>query len=201
MNESIDYRCLPANGHRVFLQRLDSLFARMEEAYQQAADYYGFLCQGCEDNCCQTRFYHHTLIENLYMADGFRTLGQTVRRTIKKKAAWVCRETAVADEKMQRLRIMCPANSDGRCQLYAFRPMICRLHGLPHELRRPGQNTVFGPGCDQFDRQCKGKPYYRFDRTPFYFEMARLEQELKKATGFCGKVKMTVAEMVINFTI
>jgi len=76
--------------------------------------------------------------------------------------------------------------------------MICRLHGIPHELKRPGQNPVYGPGCGAFDRRCGGKGYLKFDRTPFYRDMAMLEQEVKQTLGVAGKFRMTVAEMILT---
>ena len=76
--------------------------------------------------------------------------------------------------------------------------MICRLHGISHELRKPGQNIIRGPGCGMFDRGCSDKSYLKFDRTPFYFEMAKLESELKQAVDLSGRVKMTIAEMIVS---
>ncbi len=76
--------------------------------------------------------------------------------------------------------------------------MICRLHGIPHELQKAGHRVMYSPGCDAFTKQIKAKEYYKFDRTPFYIKMAELENELKKAAGITQKLKMTVAEMLIE---
>jgi hypothetical protein len=76
--------------------------------------------------------------------------------------------------------------------------MICRLHGIPHELRKPGQNAIRGPGCGMFAAQCSDQRYRKFDRTPFYFRMAKLESELKQAVGLSGKIKMTIAEIIAS---
>jgi hypothetical protein len=48
-------------------------------------------------------------------------------------------------------------------------------------------------------RQAAGADDYRFDRTPFYRQMAMLERELKQAAGLDAKLKMTVAEMIATF--
>jgi hypothetical protein len=93
---------------------------------------------------------------------------------------------------------MCPVNRDGLCTLYDYRPMICRLHGLPHMLLQPGGKAICGPGCGQFDRQCSHKSCSPLDRTPLYLSMARLERELRQAAGVSGKIKMTVAQMIAN---
>jgi hypothetical protein len=50
--------------------------------------------------------------------------------------------------------------------------------------------------CEEFGRQCKKKDYYKFDRTPFYNQMARLENQLKEHFGLNRKIKKTVAEMI-----
>ncbi len=180
-----------------FFDRLQCIFAAMDRQYTEAAKHYGFHCNGCEDNCCRTRFYHHTYLEYLYIHAGLNKLGHQRQREIQSRAAVVCRETAKADEKAMSVRLMCPLNFDGRCTLYTYRPLICRLHGIPHELRKPGQNVIRGPGCGMFDLRCSDKSYLKFDRTPFYFEMAKLENELKQAVGLSGRVKMTIAEMII----
>lgn len=182
-----------------FLSRLQAIYTDMDRKYKEAADYYGFDCTGCEDNCCLTRFYHHTLLEYFYIYEGFKTLGQSRQNKVKHKAAQVCRQTELADAKGQPVRLMCPLNSNGLCLLYAFRPMICRLFGIPHELQQSGVEAVYRPGCGAFSEQCLEKDYFKFDRTPFFIEMAKLEMELKRTVGIAQKIKLTVAEMVITF--
>jgi hypothetical protein len=77
--------------------------------------------------------------------------------------------------------------------------MICRLHGIPHELARPGRGVLHAPGCDTFTRTCDVEKRFKFDRTPFYVEMAALEKELKQSAGRLRKIKMTVAQMIESF--
>ena len=179
-----------------FFDRLQRIFAAMDRQYAEVARHYGFHCNGCEDNCCRTRFYHHTYLEYLYIHAGLNKLDHQRRREIQSRAAVIYRQSAQADEKAMPVRLMCPLNFDGRCTLYTYRPMICRLHGISHELRKPGQNVIPGPGCGMFDLRCSDKSYLKFDRTPFYFEMAKLESELKQAVDLSGRIKMTIAEMI-----
>jgi Fe-S-cluster containining protein len=181
----------------VFFDRLQCIFAAMDRQYAEVAKHYGFHCTGCEDNCCRTRFNHHTYLEYLYIHAGLNQLSLQRQREMQSSAVVICRENAKADEKALPVRLMCPLNSDGLCVLYTYRPMICRLHGISHELRKPGQNAIRGPGCGMFDLRCSDKSYRKFDRTPFYFEMAKLENELKQAVGLSGRIKMTIAEMII----
>lgn len=179
-----------------FFDRLRQIYDEMDREYELAADHYGFLCRGCGDNCCQTRFYHHTYIEYLYILEGYRALVVERQIEVQSKASAVCQKTDEADRKGQPVRLMCPLNFDGLCILYAFRPMICRLHGIPHELQKPGRSTQYGSGCGAFTAQAVNQEYYRFDRTSFYVKMARLESELRQNCGLEGKIKLAIAEML-----
>jgi Fe-S-cluster containining protein len=170
----------------------------MDRAYNTAAGRYDFTCDRCRDNCCRTRFYHHTIIEYTYIIAGLKTLTPQKQNEVKSRAATVVNKTAGVDDQAEPLRLMCPLNYDERCILYPYRPMICRLHGIPHELKKSGQKTIYGPGCETFDRRCGHGGYFEFDRTPFYLELAQLEQEVKQALGGAGKFKMTVAEMIVT---
>jgi hypothetical protein len=181
------------------LDRLDTLYKAMDRKYQEAADHYGLQCNGCDDNCCYTRFYHYTLLEYLYIRKGYHLLERERQTQITRSALDVCRKTEVADKKGRAVRLMCPVNVAGLCVLYAYRPMICRLHGIPHELTIPGRGVSKASGCGDFIRICSGKPYYKFDRTPFYARMAALEKELRKKVRGMHKIKMTVAEMIASF--
>ena len=182
-----------------FLKRLKGIFASMDQKYQEAADYYGFNCMGCEDNCCLTRFYHYTLVEYLYIKEGFHCLENKKQVEVKQRSSAVCRKTDEADKKGKPVQQMCPVNFGSLCVLYPYRPMICRLHGIPHELQRPGQEILNSPGCGTFALKCHGKKRFKFDRTPFYMQMAALEKEIKQAVGMTQKIKMTVAQMIVTF--
>ena len=77
--------------------------------------------------------------------------------------------------------------------------MICRLHGIAHEVRRPDRTVSYGPGCTAFDAVTKEKSYIVFDRTKFYWALSRLEQDARAAFGITKKIKMTVSQMVTVF--
>jgi len=201
---------LPVDKRRGFLNRLQSVYDQMDSKYRQVADFYQFHCTGCDNNCCETHFHHHTVIEYLYLRSGYNALPADKRKRIRADADEVCRPEHVTDTRKHEsnnIRIMCPLNFDGLCVLYAHRPMICRLHGLPHELCKPGGNSIQSPGCGAFVKQCQEKSLLynqaynraKLDRTPFYRQIATLEQELRKTAEFTSKIKMTVAEMVATF--
>lgn len=187
------------NVYIPFLDRLKIIYADMDRKYQEAADYYGFECTGCEDNCCLTRFYHYTLIEYFYLKKGYHCLDNVNQTEVKQRSLAVCRKIDEADEKGKSVRLMCPLNFGSLCVLYPYRPMICRLHGIPHELQRPDQGILHSSGCGTFALKCHGKKRFKFDRTPFYMQMAALEKEMKQAVGMTQKIKMTVAQMIVTF--
>jgi hypothetical protein len=187
------------NDTKPFLKRLKKIYNTMDQKYREAAEYYGFNCKGCEDNCCLTRFYHYTLVEYFFIKEGFFCLEEKKQAEVKQRSLAVCRKTDEADKKGTPVQQMCPVNVEGLCILYPYRPMICRLHGIPHELQRPGQDLLTSPGCNTFTLICKGKKHFKFNRTPFYVQMAALEKEMKQATGINQKIKMTVAQMIVTF--
>jgi len=186
------------NTHKMVMEKLTRIFLQMDQAYDAAARSHGFVCRGCEDNCCLTRFYHHTLVEYQFLRTGLMNLPEATRSRIRQMATGVVQDMNAAGEQNEPLNIMCPLNQEGRCILYSYRPMICRLHGIPHQLRRPDGQRQVGPGCDDFERQCGSSCRPILDRTTLYIELAGIEKELRRQTGFNQKIKMTIAEMIIT---
>ena len=198
MNMVFDSHLMTRSSCAEFIERLKKIYATMDQAYRRAARHYRFKCDGCRDNCCRSRFYHHTVIEQAYLLEGLKTLTIKKQSEVKSRATDVFDQTSGGDVRKDAIRLMCPLNFDELCILYPYRPMICRLHGIPHELKKPGQGTLFGPGCETFGRRCGHKSYFKFDRTPFYRELAMLEQEVKQTLGIEQKIRMTVAEMILE---
>lgn len=167
----------------------------MDAAYHRIADAHGFHCSGCEENCCLTLFFHHTLAEYLYLTKGFHALDQALREEISRRAARVNAQVDAAVAAGETSRVMCPLNFDGRCVLYDYRPMICRLHGIAHEFWHPSGKRVSGPGCAAFEGH-RGPADQLLDRTPFYRDMAALEGRVREKTGIRDRFRMTVAQMI-----
>jgi Fe-S-cluster containining protein len=185
---------LPAS----LLERLRRVLDDIDAAYERAAAAYGFVCSGCENSCCRTRFHHHTLLEFLYLREGFSELPADRQERIRANAAAVVAQHAQAAVSGAEVRPMCPLNAEGRCVLYAHRPMICRLHGIPHELRPPGRPAQQSPGCEEFHRRCGRPARHLLDRTPLYTELARLEAECRESLGLRRKIRMTIAEVLLD---
>jgi Fe-S-cluster containining protein len=182
-----------------YLDALADIYASMDRAYSRAAAHYGFKCTGCDDNCCYTHFYQHTFLEYGYILKGYRLLDRQKCDKIRKKALKGIGHRKAADKKEMAGRYLCPLNFDNRCLLYSYRPMICRLHGIPHEFQTINRKVIQAPGCDLFTGQHGDMEYFKFDRTPFYTRVAKLEGELKEALRVGNKLKMTIAEMIVSF--
>ncbi len=188
---------IPASITAPHINKLKHIYTEMDREYQAAAKHYALTCSGCMDNCCYTRFYHHTLAELLCLAEGLMTLERKVREEIESRAQDVCEKTEALDRQGKPVRLLCPLNVEERCVLYNYRPMICRLHGVPNELSRPGQGVIYSPGCETGTSLFEEKGYYQFDRTPLYIEMVKAEKGLREVSGYQEKMKMTVAEMIL----
>lgn len=173
------------------LDQLHLLYDTMDRVYSEIARFYNFSCSRCDSNCCRTLFYHYTTAEHLYLRRGFSALNGTVREEIISRANALC-------EKPGSKVYLCPLNVHGQCILYPFRPMICRLHGLPYELLRNDGKKKGGPGCMRFENERirKKLPLRKIDRTPFYVSLANLEMAIRDHFHFEEKFKKTIAEMI-----
>ncbi len=182
-----------------FFTELEKIYKAMDYLWIKTASAYGFKCTGCTDNCCETEFYHHTYIEKDYLVlKGMQSIEQKIRQKILSKAREVNAKRQRAEKANEQIRVMCPLNENNLCLLYKFRPMICRLHGIPHELHKPNSEPIISPGCHTGNKFFEKKGYIKFDRTPFYSKMAGIEMEYRKVTGKTKKIKQTIAQMLIS---
>jgi len=191
-NENIRQAFIPLR------KTLMGIYAAMDHAYSMVADQLGFVCSGCQENCCRSRFYHYTYLEYFFLLEGVSRLEPAGRLSVRQSAATV-RQADLLHKNGARSRSLCPLNLEARCRLYPYRPMICRLHGIPHKLLRPGRDLLCGPGCDAFEKERHNPNDVRLDRTPFYRQMAELEMKFEKAAGINRKLKLTIAEMIVSF--
>ncbi len=183
-----------------YRDRIIAVYAQMDAAYEAVAGHFGFVCDGCEDNCCRTRFRHHTLIEVAYLIEGFEALDSGLRHRVAEQARVYRRTLRDAEIRGRPFRHWCPLNQAGRCILYAHRPMICRLHGLPHIMRHPARGLIQGAGCHMFEIEGRNKAPRPLDRSGIYQDLARLEQTVRRASGWRAPISMTVADMLLATT-
>lgn len=180
--------------------RLADLYQRMARAYDLVADELAFTCEGCSDNCCDSFFLHHTLIEWAYLWQGLQELPDDSLRKIKARAESYLTEASHCMAKGERPQIMCPLNEGGLCGPYKHRLMICRMHGVPAKITRPDGQAMQFPGCFRCQELTAGlNQIPEVDRTGLYLELAELEKEFVKEIGKARpRIKMTIAEMIVN---
>ena len=180
--------------------RLADLYARMQEAYANCASEAGLTCKGCETNCCTSYFQHHTHVEWAYLWRGLSELPEKRRNLFRQRAEQYVEQARQSIAANALPTAMCPLNEDGLCALYAYRLMICRMHGTRNAFTLPNGTRQVFPGCARFtalpcarDENCP-----TLDRTPFYSELASLELELQKKAGRpLPRVHLTLAEMIV----
>ncbi|HHN65376.1 MAG TPA: hypothetical protein ENK09_08465 [Nitrospirae bacterium] len=181
-----------------YLDRLYEIYREIDNEYNRAASYYDFSCNGCETNCCDTVFYHHTLIEYFAVLEGFDNLPEQSRMAAMERAKAYVKTLNRYRGKESLVRIMCPLNFNGLCGIYEHRPLICRIHGLPGLLKHPGKGTRSFSGCKRFETINRKERNMLIDRTPFYTQIATLEGQLRRAMEYLMKFNKTIAEMLID---
>ncbi len=180
-----------------YLQRIGEIFKAIDSIYDAALNHYRFSCKGCADNCCVTKFDHHTLIEELFLAEGLRELDAAGKKAAVSHAEEVVK---VHNTSPEDVRVMCPLNENGLCTVYEHRPMICRIHGVPYEMHKRDMSIEYGIGCHRFMSEMLSEDlkYFPLNRTMFYVEMARLEKEVREKLNYTGEYSKTTAEMVLS---
>ena len=87
--------------HHHLMEELATLCAKMDQAYDKVAKQCGFVCNGCEESCCQTRFFHHTLAEYLYLKEGLARFSDETRQQLAARAAAALGSSAVLSTSCQ----------------------------------------------------------------------------------------------------
>ena len=191
----------PTKKHQnEIFKRLADLYSRMESEYDALASRLGLSCAQCPDNCCTSYFQHHTYLEWAYLWKGLSTLDSEHTNMVLARARDNVRQAEKTLAQNQRPKLMCPLNEDGLCILYPYRLMICRLHGVPNQVRMPtGQIKQF-PGCVKCQELTAHLDHIpMLDRTSMYIELAQLERDyVGSRRRHLPKVDMTLSEMLVQ---
>ncbi len=127
--------------------RADDLFASVLATHPELV-----LCaQGC-DECCAV-YFDLSLVEAFFLSGMFHDrmspgqLGKVwaraealasafanARKLIDGTAQTGAMEPEAIENEIAKLKIECPLRSDGSCALYAYRPITCRLYGIPQKI-------------------------------------------------------------------
>jgi Fe-S-cluster containining protein len=167
------YRCLLAEA--------DAWFSRAAEVHRDEVQ-----CRkGC-DPCCRGLF-DATPLDALLVAEGYREASPEVRRRLLRAAREGLAAIAAAapdwgppwrigqigSERFDALcdaldRLPCPAlDDDGGCLVYAPRPLVCRVHGVP--MYDPGAAAPCGGECplNMAAERLPERPALHFDHAGF----------------------------------
>jgi Fe-S-cluster containining protein len=180
----MDFSCL--------FEPYESIVSRADEAFQQVKE--GFPeCIRCEPHCadCCHAVFGLFLIEAAFLKRDFDQLDEEERKAALKRG----RDADQALEKLEgtlrsfkddpqmisyslaRERIRCPLlNDHNECVLYPYRPITCRVYGIPTKVR--GVPRVCGKAGFR-----KGQEYPVFDLDGVHRELHQLSRELLERAG------------------
>ncbi len=181
-----------------FIPRIKMLYERIDSAYAAAAEAIDLTCEGCDGvMCCTVDLTVHTFVEMTYLRQGFDALDPLLQSKILAKSRRMVSAKQQAPNGDDYRKAVCALNFDGACILYEYRPMICRLAGIPHFFTKPNGSKLESGGCKRFAESNSGKVSGAIlDRTEFYRQMAAMEIEAVMARGERTK-KLTVAEILV----
>jgi Fe-S-cluster containining protein len=167
------------------IPRLNELYQTIDSAYTEVINEIGFSCVGCDGvKCCTIDLNLHTYIERFYLRRGFNSLDDATKQTISARSREIVEAKRLDPMGDAYRNSVCVLNFGGQCGLYEFRPMICRLAGIPHQIARPDGRIVESGGCSRFKETIDpSSSELKLDRTEFYREMASIEINIIRVTG------------------
>lgn len=179
-----------------FFKRYEALAEKADKAFSQVKEKYPeeVRCEpGCAD-CCYAMF-DLTLIEALYINHHFNSeLSGEKRRALLekadaadrkaykiKKAAYKSAQEGRSQEKVLeevgQEKIRCPLlNEENFCDLYSYRPIACRVYGIPLAIGGKGHTC----GHSGFE---PGKNYPTFNMDVAHDQLLALSAEFVQAIG------------------
>jgi hypothetical protein len=177
------------------IPRLSELYSQIDSSYSAVVDEVGFSCGGCDGvKCCTVDLSLHTSIEMLYLRRGFNALESSRQLDILHNCRQMVEDKHDDPWGNAYRSGVCGLNCGGLCSLYEYRPMICRLAGVPHSFARPDGRTVQSGGCSRYETEIRLKyPELAIDRTRFYEGMALIEMEIVRARGYRTET-LTISE-------
>ena len=185
------------------IEELEDIYAKLQEEYERVAVELDFSCIDCPDNCCDSYFLHHTYAEWAYLWQGVRELEKKEQEALIDRAKVYLEACEKAQISGQRPQVMCPVNTNGLCQLYKHRLLVCRTHGVPAKITRPDGQSMQFPGCficqEIVEKRGGEDAVGPVERTPLLRRLALLENNLLHLKRHLQpKVKLTIAEMLVK---
>jgi Fe-S-cluster containining protein len=182
------------DAFKPFFEQYEALSASVEKAFETVKNQYPD-CVKCNPLCsdCCYALFDLTLVEALYINERFRNKFSEqnielliekcnrIDRTIYKlkKNAFKAAESGKDDNEilneMAETRVRCPMlNDEQMCEIYEFRPLTCRLYGIPTAIGGQGYTC----GLSAFE---KGEKYPTADLDKIQTRMLQLSAELAAA--------------------
>ena len=176
---------MPHADHRyeILAQEVGRAFDAIRERNRSAMG-----CRvGCTD-CCRGRL-SITHVEAAYLRRGLVGVPRSVRQELSRRAADESRE-------------MCPAlDPNGRCQIHAFRPLVCRSYGAPLRYRPP-VSIIGPPVIDVCDKNFAGIDTSQqpdediLDQTDLNDRLTRINEEYCAALGLAADERIPIAHVL-----
>ncbi len=126
----------PPREFEALLQELEKNFENVKRRYPKEVR-----CRkGCHE-CCLAPF-DLSLVEALYLAQAFRRLPRRDRREVERRLQKYEKDWEKKVPKpatpflLSTVKLSCPfLNEKGLCLVYDYRPVTCRVYGLPLEIQ------------------------------------------------------------------
>jgi len=180
--------------YEILASKADDAFQQVKEAFPE--------CVRCEPRCadCCHAVFGLFLIEAAFLKRDFDQLGEEERKGALKRCEEADKGLESLEEMLRtfkddpqmisyslaRTRIRCPLlNEQNECVLYPYRPITCRIYGVPTRVR--GATHVCGKAGFE-----KGKEYPVFDLDDVHRELHELSRELLKGAGATDLTKATL---------
>lgn len=180
------------NRFKDIFQAYEALAAGADRVFAKIQKEYGS-CVKCDVRCsdCCHSVFGLFLIESLYLNHHFSKLDWRLRREALARGDRADRDLLEMEKKLQaydsdprlkaramaRERIRCPLLDDeGKCLLYAHRPITCRVYGIPSIINGEAR-ACWKAGFEE------GQPYPAFNLDGAYRELHRLSGELLERAG------------------
>ncbi len=178
-----------------FFQEYETLRNIVDATFNRVQEQYGD-CVRCEVGCadCCHALFDLTLIEALYINHKYhQRLDEKERAALNEKANLADRQTykikrdaykrmesgedqsAILDHVAEQ-RVRCPLlNEDDRCDLYEYRPITCRLYGIPTAIGGKAHTC----GLSGF---VPGEPYPTVNMDNLHDKLYDISERLVKST-------------------
>lgn len=176
--------------YEVLAGKADILFKTVYEKYPDSVR--------CRIRCCDccNAIFGLFPIEAAYINYHFFRLDRKVRRDALRRAEKAEGEILKAkdslkvfdeDPKMKvygigKQRVRCPLLSDKEeCVLYEYRPVICRIYGVPYSLHKGKKELAYVCGMSRFEAEAS-YPTVKLDN--LYQKLVTLSVEMLEEAGF-----------------